>query len=170
MVIKRERLSPEIDDGSDHTVTFHCAICMEHKPTHSRHFCCGGCPHYFCFSCIVDHIGYRELAGGDIHVPCPELGCTVGELAYGKWYEHVTADVPRAWEVAILLDYAMLERCGSCGKFLEGVTVEGMMEGVKDNHHMDPLHSLAAAKGWLSCPRCGMLIELIGGCSIITCQ
>ncbi|KAF0896294.1 hypothetical protein E2562_021449 [Oryza meyeriana var. granulata] len=37
MRIKGEKVPVEIDD-SNH-VTFHCAICMEYKPMHSRFHC-----------------------------------------------------------------------------------------------------------------------------------
>ncbi|KAF2910555.1 hypothetical protein DAI22_11g108900 [Oryza sativa Japonica Group] len=95
-------------------------------------------------------------------------GCTIGELTYEKWYKHVRGDVRKAWESANLRDSAMLKRCGSCGKFLEGVTLDGM-EGGRDDC-LDPLHTLAIAKGWRPCPRCGIFIELTGGCSIVTCR
>ncbi|EEE52006.1 hypothetical protein OsJ_33711 [Oryza sativa Japonica Group] len=143
MDTKEKRVNIETDES--YTVTFHCALCMEYKPMNSR-FHCEGCPHYFCFKCVLDHISYRVL-GGDAHVCCPEPGCTIGELTYEKWYKHVRGDVRKAWESANLRDSAMLKRCGSCGKFLEGVTLDGM-EGGRDDC-LDPLHTLAIAKGLL---------------------
>uniref|UniRef100_A0A0E0F4Y6 RING-type domain-containing protein n=1 Tax=Oryza meridionalis TaxID=40149 RepID=A0A0E0F4Y6_9ORYZ len=164
MDTKEKRVNIATDES--YTVTFHCAICMEYKPMNSR-FRCEGCPHYFCFKCVLDHISYRVL-GGDAHVCCLEPGCTIGELTYEKWYKHVRGDVRKAWESANLRDSAMLKRCGSCGKFLEGFTLD-WMEGGRDDC-LDPLHTLAIAKGWRPCPRCGIFIELTGGCSIVTCR
>ncbi|KAF0896285.1 hypothetical protein E2562_021440 [Oryza meyeriana var. granulata] len=162
MESKEEKVLVEIDDSD--AETFLCAICMEYKPMHSRSYC-QGCPHYFCFSCIMDHISYRVL-GGSIPVRCPEPGCTIGELTYEFWYKHVVDDVRNAWTAATSRDASIL-RCGSCGQFLEGITVEEM-EDVGDER-VDTLQRLAIARSWRPCPNCSIFIEWTGGCSIITC-
>ncbi len=58
-------------------------------------------------------------------VRCPKPGCTVGELTYKFWSKHVVSDVRNAW-TAIVLRNAFILWCGSCGKFLEGMTTSGM--------------------------------------------
>ncbi|RLN41463.1 hypothetical protein C2845_PM01G27150 [Panicum miliaceum] len=159
-----------IEDELD-TRTFYCGICTEYKLMSTR-FRSQGCCHYFCFSCITDHIGNRILRG-DIPVRCPQLGCTIGELTYEAWNEHIEGNVHDAWLVAISKEKDAFfaiggGRCSDCGSFLS--TVDAQEKYATADKCPETMHHLIFKHGWRPCTCCGILIEKIGGCSIVMCR
>lgn len=159
-----------IEDEPD-TRTFYCGICTEYRLMSTR-FRSQGCCHYFCFSCIMDHIGNRILRG-DFPVSCPQLGCTIGELTYEVWSEHIESDARDAWLAAMSKEKDAFfvfggGRCSDCERFL--AIVDAQKKYTTTDECPETMHLLIVQYGWRPCPCCGILIEKVGGCNIVKCR
>uniref|UniRef100_A0A0D9XRE6 Uncharacterized protein n=1 Tax=Leersia perrieri TaxID=77586 RepID=A0A0D9XRE6_9ORYZ len=148
MESKEDKILVEINDSD--AETFFCAICTEYKLKRSR----SRCQVNVCWGAISLFVALSR-------------GVLLASLPMNPGTSMSWVICAMLGQLQCLLRDASILRCGSCGQFPEGVTVE-RMEGVGDEH-LDAFQRLAIMRCWKPCPNCGIFIENIGGgCSMIS--
>lgn len=190
----------EGDIREENVSTFTCEICVEPVPSNKKFTNKGGCVHPFCTDCMAKYIHVKVEDGvANIKCPglncnnlldpitCRKL---IPEMVLDKWCDRLCDSILLELEMCYCpysdCSAPIVNECGGVVKKAEcpnckrsfcfqcklpwhaGYRCSDNWDVRDENNILFKL--LMERKKWSRCPRCGLCVERIAGCSSVTCR